>query len=63
MTFVQLAQAVERWILANVETSAAEYTSHGSIRKAQPISLVLESDLSLFIYLAALLTLNIPVGL
>lgn len=66
VTFIQLAQAIERcceWILTNVDTSAAEYTSDGSIRKAQPIALLLESDLGLFIYLAALLTLNIPVGL
>jgi acyl-CoA synthetase (AMP-forming)/AMP-acid ligase II len=65
ITFLELAHAVERccdWILTNVHgTSPAEQSADGSLEKSRPIALFMESDVCLFIYLAALLTLNIPV--
>lgn len=67
VTFLGLAQAVERccqWILSNIkEARSAKLAGDGSVQKGQPLALFLESDLTLFIYLAALLTLNIPVGI
>ena len=66
VTFLQLAHAVERccdWILAHVpEASPAKLDRYGSISKSRPVALFMESDLGLFIYLTALLTLNIPVS-
>ena len=65
VTFLEFSQAVERccaWILSNIRgTYPAKLAKNGSIQKSQPVALYLESDLSLFIYLAALLTLNVPV--
>lgn len=65
VTFSELAQAVERccaWILASVPNiHAAEVGKDGVIRKSRPLALFMESDLWLFIYLVASLTLNIPV--
>lgn len=67
ITFFDIARAVENccdWILSNVKNAhPAELVADGSIRKSSPIALFLESDVGLFTYLAALLTLNIPVGL
>ena len=67
ISFLELDQAVERccnWILANVKDAhSAKFAEDGSVRKSQPIALFMESDVGLFIYIAALLTLNIPVRL
>lgn len=66
VTFSELAQSIERccsWILLNVAgTQQAQLTADGIVRKSPPVALFLESDLTLFIYLTALLTLNIPVS-
>ena len=65
VTFSELAQAIERccaWILTNVPgIHAAEVDEIGSIRKSRALALFMESDVCLFIYLMASLTLNIPV--
>lgn len=67
ITFLELAHAVEQccdWILANIEVARPneqELRAEGSPAKGRPIALFMESDVSLFIYLAALLTLNVPV--
>jgi hypothetical protein len=65
ITFLELAHAVEQccdWILANIETACPdELRADGSPAKGRPTALFMESDVSLFIYLAALLTLNVPV--
>lgn len=65
VTFLELAQAVERccqWILSNINrVHPAHLAEDGIVRKGPPVALFLESDLTLFIYLAALLALNIPV--
>lgn len=67
ITYSELAQAVERacaWIISNTAGAhAAKLCDDGSILKSRPVGLFMESDIGLFIYLAALLTLNIPVGL
>ena len=66
VTFLELAQAVERccqWLLSNIsEVHPARLVDNGEVRKGPPLALFLESDLTLFIYVVALLTLNIPVG-
>jgi len=66
VTFLELAQAVERcchWVLSNISrVHPAKLSEDGSVQKGPPLALFLESDLTLFIYLVALLTLNIPVG-
>ena len=66
VSFLELAQAVERccqWILSNIDGARpAVLTKSGSVQKGPPVALFLESDLTLFIYLVALLTLNIPVS-
>lgn len=66
ITFRQLAQAVEHccvWILANINGARPPVVGHDRIiDKAPPIALFLESDVGLFIYLTALLSLNIPVS-
>ena len=65
VTFRQLAQAVERcclWILANIKEVNAPTLKDGILEKGPPIALFLESDIGLFVYLTALLSLNIPVG-
>jgi hypothetical protein len=65
ISFLELDQAVGRccdWILTNVKDAhPANFTENGSVCKSQPIALFMESDVSLFIYITALLTLNIPV--
>lgn len=67
ITFSDLAHAVENccnWILSNVKDVYPAYLGEdGSIWKSSPVALFLESDVGLFIYLAALLTLNIPVSI
>lgn len=66
ITFSELAKAVEQactWIISSVaDTHAAKQCADGSILKSRPVALFMESDVGLFIYLAALLTLNIPVS-
>lgn len=65
VTFLELALSVENccaWI--QEKTRGAHRTkikTDGSVVKGEPIALLMESDLTLFIYIAALLTLNIPV--
>ena len=65
ITYSQLAQAVGRccdWILSNVPgIFEARIDQDGTVRKSAPVALFMESDAGLFIYLVALLTLNIPV--
>ena len=67
ITFRQLGCAVESccsWLLQNVpEAHAARLQDGDIVQKAPPIALFLESDVGLFIYIVALLTLNIPVRL
>ncbi|KAL8823833.1 MAG: hypothetical protein Q9191_005511 [Dirinaria sp. TL-2023a] len=67
VTFLELAHAVERccqWILSNIGgVYPAKVFEDGEVQKGPPLALFLESDLTLFIYIAALLTLNIPVGI
>ena len=66
VSFLGLALSVERccdWILGNINGAhEARIDSNGSVQKCKPVALLLESDLTLFVYLAALLTLNIPVS-
>lgn len=66
VTFLELAHAVERccqWILSNTDgVYPARLSEDGNVQKGPPLALFLESDFTLFIYLAALLTLNIPVS-
>ena len=67
VTFRELKGAVDRccqWILKTIlEAHSAKVCDDGSIQKSRPVALFMESDLDLFIYIAALLTLNIPVRL
>jgi len=66
VSFLELALSVERccaWILGNInEAHEARIDNGGCVQKCKPVALLLESDLTLFIYIAALLTLNIPVS-
>ncbi|KAL8728551.1 MAG: hypothetical protein Q9181_005308 [Wetmoreana brouardii] len=66
ITFFQLACAVENccsWILRNLPGAYGAKLKDGLIvQKAPSIALFLESDVGLFIYILALLTLNIPVS-
>lgn len=65
ITYSQLAEAVDRccdWILSNAPGALeARLGQDGSVYKSAPVALFMESDVGLFIYLVALLTLNIPV--
>jgi len=66
VTFLELALSVENcctWIAENTKGAyQAQVDGNGKVRKSEPIALFLESDLTLFIYLTALLALNIPVS-
>lgn len=66
VTFSELATAVEQccvWILSTVKAvRPANLTSDGSVQKSPPVALFLESGVTLFVYMMALLTMNIPVG-
>ena len=66
VTFSELATAIEQccvWILSKVkEIHPARLTSDGSVQKGPPVALFLESDVTLFVYIMALLTMNVPVG-
>ena len=66
VTFSELAIAVEQccvWILSKVRgIHSARLTSDGAVQKGPPVALFLESDVTLFVYMVALLTLNVPVG-
>lgn len=65
ITFLELQRAVNRccqWLLDNVsDIHVAEVVSDGTVSKCPPIALFMESDVGLFVYIAALLTLNVPV--
>lgn len=65
VTFEELKEAIDRcclWLLQHIpDAHQAESSSDGSVRKSAPVALFVESDLGLFIHVAALLTLNIPV--
>lgn len=70
ITYHQLASAVEdcsSWLLNTIPDAHAAELKAGpggpTVKKALPIALFLESDVGLFIYIIALLTLNIPVRL
>ena len=67
VTFRELKEAVDRcchWILETIpDARLAEVREDGSVQKSPPVALLMESDVNLFIYIAALLTLNIPVRL
>ncbi|KAL8748078.1 MAG: hypothetical protein Q9190_000106 [Brigantiaea leucoxantha] len=64
ITFRQLACAVDSccsWLLRNISNARPAVLIDGNaVDKAPPIALFLESDGGLFVYLIALLTLNIP---
>ena len=66
ITFQQLGQAVEQcchWILANIKGAHTPVHGDGDvINKSSPVALFLEGDVNLFIYMTALLSLNIPVS-
>ena len=66
VTFSELATAIEQccvWILSKVKgIHPARLTSDGSVQKDPPVALFLESDVTLFVYMMALLTMNVPVG-
>ena len=65
ITYQQLGYAVGsccEWLLQKIPCAhPAVLTDDFSVRKAPPVALFLESDVGLFIYMIALLTLNIPV--
>lgn len=65
VTFAELKEAVDRcclWLLQNIpDAHQAKLSSDGSVEKSATVALFMESDLGLFIHIAALLTLNIPV--
>lgn len=65
ITYHQLGCAVESccsWLLQEISCAhPAVLTDDFAVRKAPPIALFLESDVGLFIYMIAVLTLNIPV--
>lgn len=67
VTFRELKEAVDRCchlILKTIpEAHSAEMCDDESVLKCRPLALFMESDVNLFIYIAALLTLNIPVRL
>ena len=66
VTFSELATAIEQccvWILSKVKgIHPARLISHGSVQKGPPVALFLESGVNLFVYMMALLTMNVPVG-
>ena len=66
VSFLELALSVDRccaWILSNIDGAhAARIDDNDRVQKSKPVALLMESDLTLFVYLAALLTLNIPVS-
>lgn len=65
ITYHQLAVAVENccsWLLQTIpDAHAAKFDGEHHVQKASPVALFLESDVNLFIYIIALLSLNIPV--
>ena len=65
ITYQQLGCAIESccaWLLQTISCAhPAVLTDKFVVRKAPPVALFLESDVGLFIYIMALLTLNIPV--
>jgi hypothetical protein len=67
LSFRELKQAVDAcslWIEGTlINSENVERSADATCRKQQPVALYLESDVGLFIYLAALLASGIPVGL
>jgi len=64
VTFAQLKETVDRccrWLETVADIQAASLGSDGSVQKIRPVALFMESDLGLFVHIAALLTLNVPV--
>lgn len=65
VTFLELKHAVDRccqWLLENIsDIHPAEVCSDGAVRKSRPVALFMESDVGLFLHIAALLALNVPV--
>jgi hypothetical protein len=66
VSFFKLEEAVRgccEWIVSNIDgTVPAALTREGPIKKSRPVALLMESDICLFIYVAALLSINVPVG-
>lgn len=66
VTFSELAAALEQccvWILSTVKgIHPAHLTSDDTVQKSPPVALFLESGVTLFVYMIALLTMNVPVG-
>lgn len=66
ITYRDLGLSIENCCARILDTIRAVHEAvvgkDGAVKKSEPIALLLESDLTLFIYLAALLTLNIPVS-
>lgn len=66
VTFSELATAIEQccvWILSKVKgIHSARLASDGSVQKGPPVALYLESGVTLFVYMMALLTMNVPVS-
>ena len=65
ITYHQLALAVENccsWLLQHIAGAhPAILRNDSTVQKAPPVALFMESDVGLFIYMIALLALNIPV--
>ena len=66
ITFSQLQHAIRRccaWILESIDGTAAATVHNGVVQKSSPVALLMESDVGLFVHVAAALSLNIPVGM
>ena len=67
ITHRQLKEAIlccSDWLVANVnELKLPKIREDGTIEKSQPVALLMESDVGLWIYLLSLLSLGIPVSI
>lgn len=65
VSFLQFARSVERccnWIVSNLPSARpARLDENDTVAKSRPVALLLESDLGLWIFLASLLSLQVPV--
>lgn len=64
ITFLDLAEAVERccsYVLSQCPMLHPARRDGSKLTKSKPIALFMESEVTLFVYITALLTLNIPV--
>lgn len=66
ITHGQLKEAIlccSDWLIANVKgLKQPEIRDDGTIEKSQPVALLMESDVGLWIYLLSLLSLGVPVS-